>query len=78
MPEASEGLRLLLGGPLRDPWVCPYVESGGEPIKICRRLAGQPGNDPRRFSDCSIKCVCSIKNARPAPKFAVVAGGQKS
>jgi hypothetical protein len=24
----NEGLRLLLGGPLRDPWTCPYVESG--------------------------------------------------
>ena len=22
----NEGLRLLLGGPLRDPWPCPYLE----------------------------------------------------
>ena len=27
---ASEGLRLLLGGPLRDPWPCPFLESEGE------------------------------------------------
>ena len=26
---ASEGLRLLVGGALRDPWHCPHLENGG-------------------------------------------------
>lgn len=30
---ASEGLRLLLGGPLRDPWPCPSIEGGAKALK---------------------------------------------
>lgn len=40
---ASEGLRLLLGGPLRDPWLCPYLESGGEALKKEERAYDHAG-----------------------------------
>jgi len=41
----NEGLRLLLGGPLRDPWPCPYddVAAASEEFK------GMSYDEDRRF-----------------------------
>lgn len=39
----NEGLRLLLGGPLRDPWPCPYDDAVSEDFE------GMSYDDKRRF-----------------------------
>lgn len=45
---ASEGLRLLLGGPLRDTWLCPFVE-GGDATSMERRSYTDGPSLPRAF-----------------------------
>eukprot|EP00908_Phaeocystis_cordata_P010546 Transcript_21403.p2 GENE.Transcript_21403~~Transcript_21403.p2 ORF type:complete len:243 (-),score=38.83 Transcript_21403:377-1105(-) len=42
----NEGLRLLLGGPLRDPWPCPYDDLAA----ASEEFEGMPYDKERRFA----------------------------
>jgi len=42
---ASEGLRLLLGGPSRDAWTCPFLESGGRALTRAEQPAYTQSKD---------------------------------